>query len=149
MTALIDFISDNYLMIKFFHLLGVFCWMAGLFYLPRIFVYHAESVQEESRKTLDVMAEKLYRFIMTPAMHVSLLFGGLLFLLPHNRIAGWMHVKFSCVLVLVVFQLYLNRCRLLLLARVPSKSGRFFRLINEIPTIVLIIILICVVFKPF
>ena len=117
--------------------------------MPRIFVYHAESNDEGSRKTLDIMAEKLYRLIMTPAMHASLLFGGLLFLLPHNRIAGWMHLKFTCVLSLIVFQFYLNKCRLTLLARVPFKSGRFFRLINEFPTIVLIIILICVVFKPF
>ncbi len=149
MTILINFISDHYLGIKFFHLLSVFCWMAGLFYLPRIFVYHAESANEESRKTLDIMAEKLYRYIMTPAMHASLLFGGLLSLLPHNRIAGWLHLKITCVLALVVFQLYLNRCRLMLVARFPFKSGRFFRLINELPTIVLIIILICVVFKPF
>ncbi|MES2607445.1 MAG: protoporphyrinogen oxidase HemJ [Pseudomonadota bacterium] len=149
MTVFINFISDYYLLIKFFHLLFVFCWMAGLFYLPRIFVYHAESTDEGSRKTLDVMAEKLYRYIMTPAMHASLLFGGLLFLLPHNRIAGWLNLKITCVLFLVVFQLYLNRCRIMLATRVPFKSGRFFRLINELPTIVLIIILICVVFKPF
>jgi putative membrane protein len=149
MTLLTDFIFDNYLLIKFFHLLSVFCWMAGLFYLPRIFVYHAETLDEGSKKTLDVMGEKLYRFIMTPAMHASLLFGILLFLLPHNRVAGWMHLKFTCVLVLIVFQFYLNRCRLSLAARISFKSGRFFRLINEIPTIALIIILICVVFKPF
>lgn len=149
MAILIDFISDHYLVIKFLHLLSVFCWMAGLFYLPRIFVYHAESTNEESRKTLDTMAEKLYLYIMTPAMHASLLFGGLLFLLPHNRIAGWVHLKITCVLILIVFQLYLNRCRLMLVTRVPFKSGRFFRFINELPTIVLIIILICVVFKPF
>jgi putative membrane protein len=149
MKILIDFISDHYLGIKFLHLLAVFCWMAGLFYLPRIFVYHAESIDEGSRKTLDIMAGKLYRYIMVPAMHASLLFGGLLFLLPHNRISGWLHLKITCVLGLVVFQLYLNRCRLALATRIPFKSGRFFRLINEIPTIVLIIILICVVFKPF
>ncbi|MES2252623.1 MAG: protoporphyrinogen oxidase HemJ [Pseudomonadota bacterium] len=149
MSYLIDIIADHYLLIKFFHLLAVFCWMAGLFYLPRIFVYHVESTNEESKRTLDVMAEKLYRCIMTPAMHASLLFGGLLFLLPQNRIAGWMHLKLTCVLALVVFQLYLNRCRLTLAIRVPFKSGRFFRLINEIPTIALIIILICVVFKSF
>jgi len=148
-NAFIDFIAGHYLMIKFFHLLAVFCWMAGLFYLPRIFVYHVESTYEETKKTLDVMAEKLYRYIMTPAMHVSLLSGGLLFLLPQNRIAGWMHLKLACVLALVVFQLYLNRCRKMLAIRFPSKSGRFFRFINEFPTIALIIILICVVFKSF
>ncbi len=149
MNTLIDTITDYYFYIKFFHLLGVFCWMAGLFYLPRIFVYHVECIDENTRKTLDIMAEKLYRIIMTPAMHISLLFGTLLFLLPHNRIAGWMHLKFTCVLGLIVFQFYLNACRRMLALRIPSKSGRFFRLLNEIPTIALIIILICVVFKPF
>lgn len=149
MELLTDFIFAHFLAIKFFHLLSVFCWMAGLFYLPRILVYHRESNDESVKKNLDTMAEKLYRFIMKPAMHSSLLFGGLLFLLPHNRIAGWMHLKFTCILFLIVFQIYLNRCRQLLVHRIPYKSGRFFRLINEIPTIALIIILICVVFKPF
>ena len=137
------------LWIKTLHIVLITSWFGGWFYLPRIFVYHAESTNEESRRTLDIMAEKLYRYIMAPAMHASLLFGGLLSLLPHNRIAGWLHLKITCVLALVVFQLHLNRCRLRLVTRIPFKSGRFFRLINEIPTIVLIIILICVVFKPF
>lgn len=149
MNFLTDFIFNHYLTIKFFHLLSAFCWMAGLFYLPRIFVYHRECEDESMRKTLDKMASKLYFAIMTPAMYSSLLFGGLLFMLPHNRIAGWMHLKFSCILLLIVFQIYLNRCRHQLANRIPYKSGRFFRLINELPTIALIIILICAVFKPF
>ncbi len=87
--SFIDFIYQNYLVIKFFHLLSVFCWMAGLFYLPRIFVYHVECENNETRKTLNLMAEKLYRFIMTPAMHSSIIFGALLFLLPHNRLRAY------------------------------------------------------------
>lgn len=146
---LADAAFPYFLTIKFIHLLAVFCWMAGLFYLPRIFVYHAESVDESVKCTLDVMAEKLYRIIMVPAMHTSILFGSLLFVLPHNRIAGWMHVKISCILGLIVFQYYLNRCRQQLADRSSSKTGSFFRKINEIPTIALIIILICAVFKPF
>jgi putative membrane protein len=149
METLETFIYSHFLVIKFIHLLCVFCWMAGLFYLPRIFVYHRESDNEDVKKTLDTMAYKLYRFIMVPAMHGSVLFGGLLFLLPHNRVAGWMHLKFTCILLLIVFQIYLNGCRRFLATRLPYKSGRYFRLINEIPTIALIIILICAVFKPF
>jgi putative membrane protein len=144
-----DFLGTYYLTLKFFHLLGVFCWMAGLFYLPRIFVYHTECGNEDARKVLDVMAYKLYSFIMQPAMLISVLFGILLFSLPHNRFSGWVHLKFTCALGLIMFQYFLNRCRLSLAARKSTKSGYFFRLINEIPTLALIIILICVIFKPF
>jgi putative membrane protein len=149
MSSFSDFLSNYFLTLKLFHFLGAFCWMAGLFYLPRLFVYHAETDNEAVRQTLDTMAYKLYRFIMTPAMHLTLLFGTMLAILPHNRIAGWLHLKITCILALVVFQLYLNRCRLSLAARTSQQTGRYFRYINEIPTIALIIILICAVFKPF
>lgn len=131
------------------HFLGLISWMAGLFYLPRIFVYHVESTSEDVKKTLDIMGYKLYTIIMQPAMFITLIFGSLLAILPHNISAGWLHAKLSCILGLVVFQYYLNRCRINLALRKSNKSSRHFRLTNEIPTLALIIILICAIFKPF
>lgn len=149
LNTLINFISDYYLWIKACHLISVIAWMAGLFYIPRLFVYHVESEHSETKQTLDVMARKLYHIIIMPAMHASLLLGSLLFFIPGMLKNHWLHLKLSCVLGLIVFQIVINRYRQQLVLGTCQKKSQFFRLINEIPTILLIIIVICAIVKPF
>ncbi len=144
-----SFLIKHYSLIKFFHLLSVFAWMAGLFYFPRLLVYHCETELNDTKKTLDLMASKLFKVIMVPAMHSSLLFGCLLFLLPHNQQAGWLHAKLCCILLLIMFQYYMKACSEQLALRSEKYSGKYFRILNEVPTIILVFILLLVVYKPF
>lgn len=146
---MIHFLTQHYFLIKFFHLLSVFAWMAGLFYFPRLLVYHCETQSEETKRTLDLMASKLFKIIMVPAMHSSLLFGGLLYFMPHNQNMGWLHAKLCCILILIVFQYYMKACSEHLASRSRCYSGKHFRILNEVPTLILIFILLLVVYKPF
>lgn len=142
-----DFILDFYLWIKVIHVVSVVAWMAGLLYLPRLFVYHTEF--PENAKMLEIMEEKLAKIILKPAMHMVLLSGGLLLLMPGFILAPWLHAKLTCVILLVVFNLLLDIWRKQLKQGVCTKSSKFFRTINEIPTILLILIVILVIIKPF
>ena len=142
-----DFISDFYLWIKVIHIVAVVAWMAGLFYLPRLFVYHVEF--PENGKMLEIMEEKLSRIIMKPAMHLVIFSGILLLLMPGKVIVPWMHAKFACVFLLVMFNSYLEVLRKQLKLGVCTKSSKFLRTINEIPTLLLILIVIFVIIKPF
>ncbi len=144
-----QFITNYYLWIKAFHVFFVICWMAGLFYLPRLFVYHVDATLPEMKATFEVMEAKLYKIIIMPAMKMSTILGGLLLFIPGFFSQGYMHLKILCVFLLIVFQFYLNHCRHQLALGSNKKSSRFFRLINEIPTVLLIIIIICVIVKPF
>ena len=146
---MVQFVSDYYLWIKAFHVIFVTCWMAGLFYLPRLFVYHVETNNPETKKTFEVMERKLYRGIMTPSMYLSLILGGFLLLIPGTLSNGYIHLKILCVLALIMFQFYLSHCRLQLAHGRNKKTSRFFRIINEIPIVLLIIIVVCVIVKPF
>lgn len=133
--------------LKLLHLLGAFSWMAGLFYLPRILVYQREATEVNVRDTLTVMAGKLYRIIIIPASHITILCGaGLWWWYGYSGV--WLHAKITCVLLLFVFQLQLNRFRMQLAVNPSFKSSRFFRVVNEVPTLILFGILYCVVFKP-
>ncbi len=139
-----------YLLFKSLHIIAVISWMAGLLYLPRIFVYHAESQHESQREIFKVMERKLYNFIMMPAMILSWLFG---FLLIHSLGFSifqelWMQIKTVAILLLTHYHFYLGKHLRLFLAGENSKSSKFFRIINEIPTILLIVIVFVVVFKP-
>ncbi len=144
-----DFVIDHYLWIKAWHLIFVIAWMAGLFYLPRLFVYHVETRNKETQATLAVMELRLYKIIMMPAMHIAVLLGGLLLFIPGTLQSGYIHIKILCVLLLIVFQFYLGHCRRQLASSLNKKNSRFFRIINEIPTLLLIVIVICVIVKPF
>lgn len=142
-----NFISEYYDWIKIVHTVAVICWMAGLFYLPRLFVYHTE--YPENGKMLEIMEERLFRYIMQPAMHISLLAGILMVLSPGYVFECWVHVKLTCVFLLVVLQFFLGYWRKQLKQGVCSKSSRFFRVINEIPTVLLILIITFVIIRPF
>jgi len=147
-----DFILDHYDWIKAFHLIAVISWMAGMLYLPRLFVYHADAEKgSELSETLKIMERKLLRVIINPAMAVTWILG--LSMLFANTIllssGGWMHVKLTAVLLLSAFHGYLARRRKVFLRDENEKSSKFYRKINEIPTILMILIVIMVIVKPF
>ena len=149
MTELLnDFYGQYYLWLKAFHVIAAVAWMAGLFYLPRLFVYHSESKNPEMHATFVVMEKRLYKIIMVPAMHTVILLGGILLCRP-GFITTWnTYIKMICVFMLIMFQFYLNYCRQRLSDGTNQKTSRFFRIINEIPTLLLIIIIICAIVKP-
>ena len=139
-----------YLLFKSLHLIAVISWMAGLLYLPRIFVYHSEAKDDSQREVFKAMERKLYNFIMMPAMILSWLFG---FLLIHSLgflifLELWMQIKIISILLLTYYHFYLGRHLNLFSLNNNKNSSKFFRIINEIPTILLIVIVFVVVFKP-
>ena len=139
-----------YLFFKSLHLIAVISWMAGLLYLPRIFVYHSEAKHESQKDVFKVMEKKLYYFIMMPAMILSWLFGVLLIHSLGFAIFSelWMQIKIFSVLVLTHYHFYLGKNLRLFAQDINKKTSKFFRFINEIPTILLIIIVFVVIFKP-
>lgn len=139
-----------YLWVKALHIIAVICWFAALFYLPRLFVYHAMSQDEPSKDRFVIMERKLYRGIMTPSMVATLLFGiWLLFLNPAWLQMGWMHAKLALVAVLLVYH-FLCGAQLKRFAKGENAHSHvFFRWFNEIPVLFLILIVVLVVVKPF
>ena len=139
-----------YLLFKSLHLIAIISWLAGLLYLPRIFVYHSETKESEVKKTFLTMERKLYNYIMMPAMIESWFFGVLLI----NSLGFslflelWMQIKIILVLLLTWYHFYLGKCFRLFMADQNTKSSKFYRIINEAPTILLIGIIFIVVFKP-
>ena len=142
---------DFYLFSKAIHLIAVISWMAGLLYLPRIFVYHVENFKKkEATDIFEVMEKRLYNYIMRPAMLVSWLFGIILIYLNGFEVlySLWIQIKIFLVIVLSAYHEYLGVCLRSLKDRSNIKTAKFFRVINEIPTLLLIIIVFIVVFKP-
>ncbi len=142
---------NYYLLFKSLHLISVISWMAGLLYLPRIFVYHAEN--SDDRKISDVfkiMEKKLYFYIMTPAMILSWIFGLLLIHSVGFQQLGqtWMVLKIVFVVFLTIYHFYLGKTLNQFKFDQNTHSHKFYRLINEIPTILLILIVFVVIFKP-
>ena len=140
-----------YLTLKALHLIAVISWMAGLLYLPRIFVYHSENIKNESISfVFKTMERKLYYYIMTPAMALSWLFGLILILNIGFETLGsyWFLLKLIFVISLTFYHLYLGKVLKDFKFDQNKKSSKFFRIINEIPTILLILIVFIVVFKP-
>ena len=142
---------NYYLLFKSLHLIAVISWMAGLLYLPRIFVYHVEnSEKKETTEIFEVMEKRLYFYIMRPAMILSWLFGVILIYINGIDIFSqlWMHIKLGLVIVLTVYHEYLGICLKSLKLKTNTKTSKFFRIINEVPTIILIFIIFIVIFKP-
>ena len=139
-----------YLLFKSLHLIAVISWMAGLLYLPRIFVYHAEAEHDSQRSIFKVMERKLYNYIMMPAMLLSWLFGVLLIhSLGFNIFLElWMQIKIISVLILTYYHFMLGKYLNDFAIDNNNKSSKFYRVINEVPTILLILIIIIVIFKP-
>ena len=140
-----------YLLFKSLHLIAVISWMAGLLYLPRIFVYHVENFQKkETTKVFEIMEKRLFNYIMRPAMLLSWLLGIILILIIGIETFSflWLQIKLILVFLLSVYNEYLGKCIKLLKFGENKKSARFYRIINEIPTVLLIFIVFIVIFKP-
>ena len=145
---------NTYLLFKSIHLIAVISWMAGLLYLPRIFVYHSEAVSsnksEDLMSTFKVMERRLFVYIMNPAMIASWIFGGLLIhtIGIDNFGSLWLQLKLLFVIILTIYHLFLFQCLRKFAENNNAYSSKFYRIINEIPTVLLIGIIIIVVFKP-
>ena len=140
-----------YLLFKSLHLIAVISWMAGLLYLPRIFVYHVENIDKnESVEIFKIMERKLYFYIMYPAMVLSWIFGLILIgILGFSSLFFlWLKLKILLVFLLTIYHFYLGYCLKSLRENINKKSSKFFRIINEIPTIILIFVVFIVIFKP-
>tara|TARA_Y100000816_G_scaffold285697_1_gene265703 strand:+ start:1521 stop:1952 length:432 start_codon:yes stop_codon:yes gene_type:complete len=141
---------NSYLLFKSLHLIATISWMAGLLYLPRIFVYHSENHDEIITTVFKTMERKLYYFIMTPAMILSWVFGlVLIHEIGFQQLANlWLQLKLILVTLLTAYHFYLG----LLLNQFKfdqnKRSSKFYRYINEIPTLLLILIIFIVIFKP-
>src|SRR3954467_570333 len=136
------------LWIKSLHLIFVVSWFAGLFYLPRLFVYHAGATDAISLDRFKVMERRLYRGIMMPAMLLTLA-SGLWLWLGFGFQGGWLHAKVFLVVLLVAYHFWLRRMLGDFARDANRRSDRFYRIVNELPTVLLIAIVILVVVKPF
>jgi protoporphyrinogen IX oxidase len=147
-----DFLVAAYPWIKSLHIISVIAWMAGMLYLPRLFVYHAEAeIGSDKAETFKIMERRLLRGIMAPAVIMVVLFGGLLAATPGvvDWHQGWIWVKLALVTALIVLHHLLARWRKLFASDAMPHTARFFRMVNELPTIALIAIVVLVVVKPF
>ena len=140
-----------YLVLKSLHLIAVMSWMVGLLYLPRIFVYHVENSQNQNTSnTFNVMERKLYYYIMTPAMVLSWTFG--LLLISNIGIdqlsLKWLQIKLILIIILTSYHFFLGVCLKKFSFDLNSYSSKFYRIFNEVPTILLILIVFIVIFKP-
>ena len=142
---------NSYLLFKSLHLIAVISWMAGLLYLPRIFVYHVENLKDKNTSsTFKTMERKLYFYIMTPAMFLTWVFGLILISSLGFEVlsAAWIKLKLLLVILLTLYHFYLSKPLSDFNLDQNTKSSKFFRIINEVPTILLILIVFIVVFKP-
>ena len=140
-----------YLLFKSLHLIAVVSWMAGLLYLPRIFVYHVENNEKkEATNIFEVMEKRLFFYIMRPAMILSWVFGLALIYLNGLEIFSqlWFQIKIVLMILLSAYNDYLGKCLAALKNSTNSRSAKFFRIINEIPTVILIIVVFLAIFKP-
>ena len=141
---------NSYLLFKSLHLIAVISWMAGLLYLPRIFVYHSENDNEIISSVFKTMERKLFYYIMTPAMVLSWIFGlVLIHEIGFQQLAYlWLQLKLILVILLTAYHLYLGLLLNQFKLDQNKKSSKFYRYINEIPTLMLILIVFIVIFKP-
>ena len=140
-----------YLLFKSLHLIAVISWMAGLLYLPRIFVYHVENFEKkQTTEVFEIMEKRLYFYIMRPAMVLSWLLGIILILIIGIETFSflWIQIKLALVVILTIYHEYLGKCLKSLKSGTNTKSSKFYRIINEIPTVLFIFIVFIVIFKP-
>ena len=141
----------SYLLFKSLHLIAVISWLAGLLYLPRIFVYHSENMKTKEVCTVfKTMERKLFNFIMMPAMILSWLFGLILISIIgfENLSSKWLQVKLILVILLTFYHFYLGAVLISFKNDINKKTSKFFRWLNEVPTIILILVVFIVIFKP-
>lgn len=142
--------TEYFLWFKAWHVISLVCWFAAIFYLPRLFVYHAMSADKISQDRFALMERKLYRGIMTPAMIATWIFG-LCMLLPNwdsYKTQVWLHIKLACVIALTVYHIACGRFRLKLIDNPNYKTHVFWRWFNEVPVFILVTVVILVIVKP-
>lgn len=140
--------SDLYLWIKTLHVITIVTWMAGIFYLPRLFVYHADAeIGSDKDLTFRVMEKKLLTIIMTPSLIIALTTGALM--LPSWFSDGWMHVKLLMVAVILGAHIFFTRVQFDFNQGKNSRSARFYRIVNEVPTVAFLVVIVMVIVKPF
>lgn len=147
-----DWLSNAYLILKALHIIAVISWMAGLFYLPRLFVYHASpGITPETSEIFKIMERRLLKIIMNPAMILSWILGTLLALTPGILTSpnGWFHAKLFFALLMSALHGYLARCAASFSRGQNTHSEKFYRVLNEVPTLFMILIIFLVVLKPF
>ncbi len=145
-------LADAYPWIKALHVISIIAWMAGLLYLPRLFVYHAEAaVGSPEAERFKVMERRLLRAIMNPAMIAAFLFGGLLLAVPGvaDWSSGWLWTKLAAVIGLSHLHHLMGRWRKAFAANETRHGPKFYRLVNEAPTLLMIVIVIMVIVRPF
>lgn len=139
------------LWVKAFHIIAMVCWFAGIFYLPRLFVYHASAVDETGRERFKIMERKLYRGIATPSMVITVALG--FWLISYNPAGyfsqGWLHAKLALVAVLVAYHFYCGHLVKIFRDDANRRSHVFYRWFNEFPVLILIAVVILVTVKPF
>ncbi|MFD1747214.1 protoporphyrinogen oxidase HemJ [Rhizobium helianthi] len=142
--------DEFYLWAKAFHVIAVIAWMAGLFYMPRLFVYHTDAdVGSQQSETFKVMERRLLKVIMNPAMMISWSLGLYLAWEGFAFQGGWLHAKISLVVLLTLAHVHQSRAVRQFAKDGPRKSARYWRMMNEIPTILMMLIVILVIVKPF
>ena len=147
-----EFLNIYYDWLRALHLIAVMSWMAGMLYLPRLFVYHAEAeAGSEHSETLKIMERKLFKLIMNPAMIATWVFGGLMLYARWDlfMISGWMHAKLLFVFLMTgVHHMYIKYLKAFAEDE-NQKSHKFFRILNEVPTLIMVVIVILAVVEPF
>lgn len=149
---MMDFLAENYLWIKALHLFSVFSWMAGILYLPRLFAYHTTvNPISETAIMLGTMERRLLKIIMNPAMIASFFFGVLMLLAPDmlDLKAGWLHAKILLVLMMAGLHGFLVKCYKDFQENRNHRSNKFYRVLNEVPALLLLLIIILAIIKPF
>ncbi|MDX2471491.1 MAG: protoporphyrinogen oxidase HemJ [SAR324 cluster bacterium] len=140
----------SYELLKTVHLISIISWFAGLFYMPRLFVYHCTTTDEVGNERFKIMERRLYRAIMMPAMILTVVSGAALWMtIGYGRESGWLHAKASLVFILVIFHF---ACGLYAKAFAKDQNQKpevFFRVFNEVPTVILIAVIVLVVYRPF
>lgn len=143
-------LSDGFHWVRALHLMSVISWMAGLLYLPRLYVYHTQTqVGSEASEMLKIMERRLLRAIMMPAMIATWLFG--LWMLPNiwDPSAGWLHTKLAAVVLLTLTHFWLAKHRIDFAKDANDKPEKYYRALNEVPTVLMIVIVIMAVVEPF
>ncbi len=142
--------AEYYLYFKALHVISVIAWMAGMLYLPRLFVYHCQVAPDsEASEKFKVMERKLLRAIINPAMIATFIFGGILIYLTEPYKEGWFHTKMLLIAVLLYIHHLLARHRKDFEHNRNRKSEKYYRILNEIPAVIMVLVVILVVVKPF
>ena len=140
-----------FLYIKALHIIAMVCWFAGIFYLPRLFVYHAMSEDKLSQERFALMERKLYRGIMNPSMMVTWMLGLSMVMMNWHisKVQVWLHIKLTLVILLTIYHLLCGRFRLKLIQNPHYKTHVYWRWFNELPVFILIFVVILAIVKPF